>query len=92
MQIVANVMNEVSIRDFLIFVFVVSGAQYMVYVTDESLVNNNYSLCASNGASTTVQRNFVLSCSRPLTGKIIEIHAPPHIPLKIYEVSLMCKY
>lgn len=89
MQIVANVMNEVSIRDFAVFVFVVSGAQYMVYVTDESLVNNNYSLCASKGAST---RNFVLSCSRPLTGKIIEIHAPPHIPLKIYEVSLMCKY
>lgn len=71
--------------------FVVSGAQYMVYVMDESLVTNNYSLCASKGESNTVQRNFVLSCSRALTGKVIEIHAPPHIPLKIYEVSSMCK-
>lgn len=49
MQIVVNVMNEVSIRDFFIFVFVVSGVQYMVYVMDELLVNNNYFFCVLKG-------------------------------------------
>lgn len=82
-----------TITDINITMETVSGAEYFVYVTDESLVTNNYSLCTSTKTSTIERRNSVLTCSRALTGKVIEIHAPPHIRLKIYEVgSMSCAF
>ncbi|XP_048763381.2 multiple epidermal growth factor-like domains protein 10 isoform X2 [Ostrea edulis] len=61
---------------------------YTVYVTDESLVTNTYSICNTLKVSQHQhRRNLMLECSRAILGTTIEIQAPPHMHLMIYEVD-----
>nr|XP_022313428.1 protein draper-like isoform X1 [Crassostrea virginica] len=69
----------------------IAGVEYYIYVIDESMLINKYSLCKSTKTVQAEKNNLMLNCKSDMIGKAIEIHTPPQVPLKIYEVSLnMC--
>lgn len=73
-------------------IFAGANITYTVYVTDESLVTNTYSICNTLKVSQHQhRRNLMLECSRAILGTTIEIQAPPHMHLMIYEVDATCK-
>ncbi|XP_062596853.1 multiple epidermal growth factor-like domains protein 10, partial [Saccostrea cucullata] len=65
----------------------VPNIEYDVYVTHDSLVTNSHSLCDTEKSHSDQMRSVVFECSRAMIGSTIEIQAPPHVPLTIYEVS-----
>ncbi|XP_061195092.1 protein draper-like, partial [Saccostrea echinata] len=70
------------------FFWTVSDIEYKVYVTHDSLVTNNHSLCDTKETHSDQRGKIVVfECSHAILGSTIEIQAPPHVPLTIYEVS-----
>ncbi|XP_062582827.1 platelet endothelial aggregation receptor 1-like [Saccostrea cucullata] len=66
----------------------VSDIEYNVYVTHDSLVTNIHSLCDTEKSDSDQKvRSVVFQCSHAMVGSTIEIQAPPHVPLTIYEVG-----